>query len=178
MRHVKTRRLALGARVAAAALALFAAAPAVAKAQDLGLAVGSVAPGARVQTLDGKTADLSQYVGKTPVIMEFWATWCPNCKELEPTLIAAMKKYGSQITFVGVAVSVNQTPERVKQFVEKHELPGVQLFDNSGNATGAYDVPATSYIVVVNKAGKIVYTGLGGKQDLEAAIKKAISPVS
>jgi len=37
-----------------------------------------------------------------------------------------------------------------------------------------YDVPATSYVVVVNKAGKVVYTGLGGKQDLEAAIKKAL----
>jgi len=35
-------------------------------------------------------------------------------------------------------------------------------------------VPATSYVVVVNKAGKVVYTGLGGKQDLEAAIKKAL----
>lgn len=159
-------------------LAASAAAPAIASAQDLGIPVGSIAPTAQVQTLDGKQADLAQYIGKTPVIMEFWATWCPNCKELEPALLAAAKKYGSQIKFVGVAVSVNQTPERVKQFVEKHELPGDHYFDNKGNATGAYDVPATSYVVVVNKAGKVVYTGLGGKQDLEAAIKKAISPVS
>jgi thiol-disulfide isomerase/thioredoxin len=159
-------------------LAASAAAPAIASAQDLGIPVGSIAPTAQVQTLDGKQADLAQYIGKTAVIMEFWATWCPNCKELEPALLAAAKKYGSQIKFVGVAVSVNQTPERVKQFVEKHELPGDHYFDNKGNATGAYDVPATSYVVVVNKAGKVVYTGLGGKQDLEAAIKKAISPVS
>jgi thiol-disulfide isomerase/thioredoxin len=155
-----------------------AVAPTVARAQDLGIQVGSTAPGAKLQTLDGKEADLSQYIGKTPVIMEFWATWCPNCKELEPALLAASKKYGSQIKFVGVAVSVNQTAARVKQFVEKHELPGDHYFDNKGNATGAYDVPATSYVVVVNKAGKVVYTGLGGKQDLEAAIKKAISPMS
>jgi hypothetical protein len=66
----------------------------------------------------------------------------------------------------------------VKQFVEKHGLPGDQFFDNKGNATGAYDVPATSYVVIINKAGKVVYTGLGGKQDLDAEIKKAISPVS
>ena len=38
----------------------------------------------------------------------------------------------------------------------------------------AYDVPATSYVVVINKAGKVVYTGLGGDQDLEAAIKKVL----
>jgi len=52
--------------------------------------------------------------------------------------------------------------------------PGDYYFDTKSNATGAYDVPATSYVVVINKAGKVVYTGLGGKQDLEAAIKKAL----
>ena len=106
--------------------------------------------------------------------MEFWATWCPNCKELEPTLVAAIKKYGTQVKFVGVAVSVNESPERVKAYVAKHAMPGDHYFDTKGNATGAYDVPATSYVVVINKAGKVVYTGLGGKQDLEAAIKKAL----
>jgi hypothetical protein len=35
-------------------------------------------------------------------------------------------------------------------------------------------VPATSYVVVVNKAGKIVYTGVGGTQNLDAAIRKAL----
>lgn len=161
-------------RVAAVA-ALLTVAIAPARAQDLGIEVGSTAPAAKVHTLDGKEVDLAQYVGKTPVLMEFWATWCPNCKELEPTLLAAAKKYGAQVKFVGVAVSVNQTPERVKAFVAKHNLPGDQYFDTKGNATGAYDVPATSYVVVLDKSGKVVYTGLGGTQDLEAAIRKAIA---
>ncbi|HEX4681710.1 MAG TPA: TlpA disulfide reductase family protein [Gemmatimonadaceae bacterium] len=153
---------------------LIAAAPTRVRAQELGIDVGSAAPAAKVHTLDGKEADLGQYIGKSPVIMEFWATWCPNCKELEPTLLDAAKKYGTRVKFVGVAVSVNQSPERVKAFVEKHKLPGDQYFDTKGNATGAYDVPATSYVVVINKAGKVVYTGLGGKQDLDAAIRKAL----
>jgi thiol-disulfide isomerase/thioredoxin len=148
--------------------------PTAGRAQDLGIEVGTTAPAAKVFTLDGKEANLSQYIGKTPVIMEFWATWCPNCKELEPTLVAAAKKYGAQVKFVGVAVSVNESPDKVKLFVEKHGLPGDHYFDTKGEATGAYDVPATSYVVVINKAGKVVYTGLGGKQDLEAAIKKAL----
>jgi thiol-disulfide isomerase/thioredoxin len=156
------------------ATALVFAAPQVARAQDLGIQVGSSAPGAKVSTLDGKDADLSQYIGKGVVVMEFWATWCPNCQELEPSLLNVLKKYDKQVQFIGVAVSVNQNPTRVKAYVDKHGLPGVQVFDTKGNATGAYDVPATSYVVVVNKAGKVVYTGLGGKQDLEAAIKKAL----
>jgi thiol-disulfide isomerase/thioredoxin len=145
-----------------------------ARAQDMGIELGTKGPAAAVETLDGKPADLSQYVGKTPVLIEFWATWCPNCHELEPHLKAVAAKYGSQMKFVGVSVSVNQSPDRVKAYVAKHEIPGDQYFDKRGNATGAYDVPATSYVVVLDKSGKVVYTGLGGDQDLEKAIKKAL----
>lgn len=159
---------------AALAVAVAVGGAGAAGAQDLGLKIGTAAPDAAVTTLDGATASLSQYVGKTPVLMEFWATWCPNCAELEPTLVSAAKKYGGKIKFVGVAVSVNETPARVKAFVAKHGLPGDQYFDAKGDATDKFDVPATSYVVVFNKDGKVVYTGLGGKQDLDAAIKKAL----
>jgi thiol-disulfide isomerase/thioredoxin len=158
----------------ALSLIILGATPNAARAQDLGLEVGSTAPPAKVFTLDGKEADLAQYIGKTPMLIEFWATWCPNCQELEPTLLEVAKKYGGRVKFVGVAVSVNENPARVKAFVAKHGLPGDQYFDTKGNATGAYDAPATSYVVIIDKAGKVVYTGLGGKQDLDAAIKKAL----
>ena len=144
-------------------------------AQESGIEVGTIAPAAAVETLDGKVANLSQYVGKGgPVLIEFWATWCENCRELEPTLKAVAQKYAGQVKFVGVAVSVNQSPQRVKLFVEKHGLPGDHYYDRKGEATGAYDVPATSYVVVLDRNGKVVYTGLGGKQDLESAIKKGL----
>lgn len=148
--------------------------PSVLRAQDSGIEVGASAPGAAVETLDGKPVNLAQFIGKTPVLMEFWATWCPNCRELEPHLKAVHAKYANQVRFVGVSVSVNQSPDRVKAYVAKHEIPGDQVFDKSGAATGAYDVPATSYVVVLDKSGKVVYTGLGGDQDLEKAIQKAI----
>ena len=45
------------------------------RAQESGIPVGSVAPGAKLESLDGKAAELSQYIGKLPVVMEFWATW-------------------------------------------------------------------------------------------------------
>ena len=149
-------------------------APAAARAQDMGIEIGSKAPAAAVETLDGKPANLSQFIGKTPVVIEFWATWCPNCKELEPHLKEVAAKYANQVRFVGVSVSVNQSPERVRAYVAKHGMPGDQVFDTKGNATGAYDVPATSYVVVLDRTGKVVYTGLGGDQDLEKAIKKAL----
>ena len=151
---------------------LFAASRA--SAQDIGLTLGTVPQPAAVETLDGKPADLAAYVGKTPVLMEFWATWCPNCRELEPTMKSMHAKYGSKVKFVGVAVSVNQSVDRVKAYVDKHGLAWDQVFDRKGNASGAYDAPATSYVVVLDKQGRVVYTGLGGDQDLETAILKAV----
>src|SRR5215467_1998329 len=104
----------------AAASAMTMAVPRVLPAQDLGIELGSTAPGAKVSTLDGKDVDLSAYIGKTPVLMEVWAVWCPHCKELEPTLVAAAKPHGNPVKFLGIAVSVQETPDRVKAFVEKH----------------------------------------------------------
>ena len=156
-----------------AVVAAFAAPEKQAGAQDSGIDVGAKAPAAAVETLEGTPAELSSVFGKGPVVIEFWATWCSNCKELEPAMLAAQKKYTGKVTFVGMAVSVNQSPRAVQAYVEKHGLQMTNYFDRRGKAVGAYDVPATSFVVVVNKAGQVVYTGLGGRQDLDAAIKKA-----
>jgi thiol-disulfide isomerase/thioredoxin len=145
-------------------------------AQDIGLELGTKPGPAKVETLDGAPVDLAQYVGKKPVVMEFWATWCGNCAKLEPHMLAMHKKYGDKVEFLAIAVSINQSVPRVKAYVEKHQLPWTQLFDRKGEAGGAYDAPATSYVVVLDASGKVIYTGLGGDQDLEPALKKATTP--
>lgn len=139
---------------------------------QIGIDVGAKAPAAAVRTLDGKPANLSQFVGRGPVLIEFWATWCPNCRELEPQLKRLHAKYGRRVAFVGVAVSANQKPEVVRRYVARHRLPWTQLYDAEGDATGTYDVPATSYIVVVDRAGTVVYTGIGGDQKLEPVLAR------
>ena len=126
------------------------------RAQDSGIAVGSAAPGAMLETVDGKPVDLARYIGKSPVLIEFWATWCGNCKELEPAMTAAARKYGPRVRFVGVAVSANQSQERVRRHLARHPLPLTMVYDHEGEATGAYDVPATSYVVVIDRAGTVV----------------------
>ncbi|HMI48431.1 MAG TPA: TlpA disulfide reductase family protein [Gemmatimonadaceae bacterium] len=154
------------------AAASLASTPAL--AQDLGIEVGAQAPVVIVQSLDGKPVDLGAYIGKTPMLIEFWATWCPNCKELMPTLLDVEKKYGKKVKFVALAVAINQSPERVRRWLAANPMPHDTFYDVEGKAAGAFDAPATSYVVVLDKNGRVVYTGLGGKQDLEAALKKAL----
>ena len=159
-------------RLLAALLAL--ALPTAGRAQELGLPVGTTGPAAAVQTLDGKPTDLARYVGKTPVLIEFWASWCSNCKALEPQLQRIARAHGARVKLLGVAVSVNQTPQRARLYAQKYKLPMELLWDAQGKATEAYDVPATSYVVVLDRAGKVVYTGQGADQNLEAAVQKAL----
>jgi thiol-disulfide isomerase/thioredoxin len=143
-------------------------------AQDGGIAIGATAPSVVVQSLQGKSVALSQVTGRGPALVEFWATWCPNCKELEPAMAAAAKKYGSQVRFVTVAVAINESFERVQKHAAAHPLPGTVVYDANGNAASAYDAPATSYVVVIDRTGRVAYTGVGGTQDLEAALRKVL----
>ncbi|HEX8849536.1 MAG TPA: TlpA disulfide reductase family protein [Gemmatimonadaceae bacterium] len=144
------------------------------KAQT-GLPLGASAPDASVETVDGKPARLAQYVAKgKPTLIEFWATWCPNCKALEPQMSAAAKKYAGKVAMVGVAVGVNQSAELVKRYATKHSLPLTVVYDRTGDAADKYDVPATSYIIVLDRTGKVVYTGVGSDQNIDAAIRRAL----
>lgn len=156
------------------AVAILCAGVPSALAAQLGIDIGAKAPDATVETLDGKPAQLAAAFAGKPAVIEFWATWCPNCRELEPTMVAAHAKHAGKVAFIGVSVSVNQSPERVRRYTAEHLVGFTHFYDRRGDAVGDYDVPATSYVVVVDKNGKVVYTGVGGTQDIEAAIQKAL----
>jgi thiol-disulfide isomerase/thioredoxin len=145
------------------------------RAQESGIAVGTRAPAVTVNDLDGKPVDLGQYIGKRPVFLEFWATWCEQCEALLPRLRAAHAAYGSQVEFIGVNVTVNQSPERVRKYLQTHQ-PGFRaLYDDQGTSIRAFQVPATSYVVILDRAGKVVYTGTGASQEFDGVLGKITS---
>ncbi len=146
-----------------------------AHAQKKGLQPGDRAPTVVIQTLDGKAADLAKYVGKKPVLIEFWATWCPLCRQMEPTITRIFNENRGKLEVVRIVVPQNQTPEKAAAFVAKNELPGVFLFDAEGAAYKAFAAYHTSYIVILDRQGKVLYSSDGGKQDLDAVIAAAIA---
>jgi thiol-disulfide isomerase/thioredoxin len=125
-----------------------------------------------VNDLDGKPVALGNYLGKKPVFLEFWATWCELCEQLLPRVRAAHAAYGDKVEFLGINVTVNQTPDRVRKYMEAHQ-PGFRaLYDDQGTSIRAYQVPATSYVVIVDRGGKIAYTGSGGTQDFDNVLRR------
>jgi thiol-disulfide isomerase/thioredoxin len=141
---------------------------------EAGIPVGSQAPAVVIPDLDGAPFDLGTILGRKPVLIEFWATWCSLCRELLPQLEQIRRTWGDRIDLVGINVTVNESKARVRRYLDQHHPPFKVLYDEKGVGARAFDVPGTSFIVVVEKGGKVVYTGTGDKQDLVGAVRKAL----
>jgi len=145
-------------------------------AQETELVVGARAPAVAVGDLDGKPVDLGQYLGKQPLFLEWWATWCEQCDALLPRVRAARAEVGDRVQFFGINVAVNQSPERVRRYIESNDVPFRTLYDDEGASTRAYAAPTTSYVVIVDRAGRVAYTGTGGDQDFLGALRRVAAP--
>jgi thiol-disulfide isomerase/thioredoxin len=141
---------------------------------DMGIALGAKPPAVTIQDLDGRPVDLGQVTGKKPVLVEFWATWCPLCQALLPKLEAAHARYGNQVEFIAIAVAINQTQASVQRHLSRHPIPFRFLWDTNGNAVRAFQAPSTSYVVVLDASGNVVYTGIGEEQDIEAVLGRVV----
>lgn len=148
----------------------------IAATQETGLAVGARAPAVTVRDLAGEPVDLGQYLGKQPLFLEWWATWCEQCDALLPRVRAAHAELGDRVGFFGINVAVNQSPERVRRYVEQHDVPFRTLYDDEGESTRAYAAPTTSYVVIVDRAGRVAYTGTGGDQDILTVLRRVAAP--
>lgn len=155
------------------AAAMLVATTAVHAQGEAGIAVGSRAPVVTINDLDGKPVDLGQWIGRKPMLIEWWATWCENCELLLPRFREARKLTGDRVEYIGINVTVNQSPERVRRYLQQHEMPFRVLYDAEGTSTRAYLAPATSFVVIVDSLGKVIYTGVGGDQAFEPALKRA-----
>jgi thiol-disulfide isomerase/thioredoxin len=142
--------------------------------QDVGLPLGQVPEAVQVEDLEGNAVSLGEYVGRKPLLIEFWATWCPLCAALEPRIEAARRRHGDALEILIVAVGVNQTPRSIRRHIARHAPPGRVLFDARGRATRAFMAPTTSYVVALDAQGRVVYTGVGEDQDIAGAAAKAV----
>ena len=156
---------------ACAAVALIAgASPLAAQSPE----VGDSAPVVTGMTLDGKPVRIAAGPNKRAMVVEFWATWCPLCRALLPSMRAAQQQYGDRVDFIGVNVTVNERKERVQQYLAQNRPPWITVWDDRGVAVRAFGAVATSYVVIVNAKGRIAYIGDGGDQNIPAQLAKVV----
>ena len=144
---------------------------------EVGIPLGSRPDPVSIEDLEGQAFDLANIIGHKPVLLEFWATWCALCRALEPRLLELHREYGKDVEFVAVGVAVNQTKRSITRHLSSHELPFRFLYDTQGRATRAFMAPTTSYIVMLDRRGMVVYTGVGEDQDLAAGLARVVKDV-
>ena len=153
---------------------LAAARPLAAQLEEGGPTLGSPAPVVATTDLDGRRVDLGAWIGKRPVLIEFWATWCVPCQELMPRVDSAFAQYRDRVQFLGINVAMNETVPGVRSWVLRHQ-PGFHvLFDSSAAAIRAYDIQATSTVIIIGADGKVAYAGVGAAQDLSGALRRLL----
>lgn len=139
--------------------------------QGVGLPVGTQAPAAMLEDLEGNPVQLLDFVeeGK-PTLVEIWASWCENCEALQPQLDDIQARYGDQVRILAVAVAVGQSLRRVRRHSESHPSGYRYLWDGGGEVVRAYNAATTSIVIILDSGGRVAYSGVGGDQDLLTAI--------
>ena len=122
-----------------------------------------------------KEVKLSDYRGK-PVIVNFWASWCPPCKSEMPSFNEMSKKYKENeiaILMVNLTDGQRETMSTAKQFIKDNNYNMKVLFDNKMNAANSYNISAIPRTIFIDKDGYIVKDDSGAitKEELESQIK-------
>jgi len=142
------------------------------------LAIGGEPVHFNVKSTDGKTLSPAAYKGKV-LLIDFWATWCGPCVAEMPNVRQVYRKYHPK-GFEIVGISLDQSREKLNQYVKTNQIEWPQYFDgkywNNDIAVqyGIKSIPAT---FLVDRAGKIRYKSLRGKQ-LEAAVAQLLEEKS
>lgn len=146
------------------------------------LNVGTDAPDWELKDTTGATVKLSDLRGKV-VLMDFWATWCPPCREVMPKL----QKMHTDLASKGLVVlgmntwedtrSKEATPEstlkKVTDFLEKNKYSYRNIMGSDAVAK-TYAVSGIPTFYLINHEGKIVHVGVGAGEETEAKLKAEV----
>lgn len=111
--------------------------------------VGNLAPDFTLQTIDGQTVTLHDYTagGGTPVVLNFWATWCPPCRVEMPYFENVNRLYAGEVAVLGLNQA--ESAATIAQYARDHGLSYPLLVDDDmrvNNLYGVLNLPTTIFI--------------------------------
>lgn len=123
-------------------------------------------------SIDGTEYRLSDFTGKV-VIIDFWATWCPPCRNSIPAFIALYEKYHDQgLTILGV--SLDNDEGALRQYSKQMKIPYPVLIGNNDIAK-AYQVSGIPKTIFLDKKGEVRKTQVGFAPELEARFDELVA---
>jgi len=140
------------------------------------LAPGKTAPEFTLQDLQGNTVRLSDLRGKA-VVLNFWATWCPPCKEEIPWFVEMQKEYGAQgLQVVGVSMDATD-PKDVLKFAAQYSMNYTILFGDDAVAEAYGGIPYLPTTFYIDRNGVIVERVFGEppRAEIERNVQRTIA---
>ena len=139
----------------------------------IGTEVGNLAPNFQLQDLDGNTVSLSDLRG-SPVMLNFWATWCGPCRAEMPHFQAVYEEYSAE-GLVLLAINIGESQAEVASFKQSNNLSFTILLDSEAVVTLKYEVGPIPTTFFIDKDGIIREIRIGSfssKQDIENSLSK------
>lgn len=125
--------------------------------------LGAPAPDFTLMDLDGQPWTLSQFRGK-PVLLNFWATWCPPCRKEMPDLQRFAARYGDRVQLLGVNWDY-QADDEVRAFLDEYNIAYPTLMDRAGEVIVRYRLTGLPVTFWIDEAGFIRGLWLGAMQE-------------
>jgi cytochrome c biogenesis protein CcmG, thiol:disulfide interchange protein DsbE len=133
--------------------------------EELARGGAPTAPAFTLERLDGK-GDLSlESLRGTPVVLNFWASWCSPCKDEAPLLEEASKRWAGKVAFVGVDVKDFRGDAR--RFIERYGVTYPNVYDGKGSTIGRYGVTGYPETYFIDAEGRVRYRIAGPVEDAE-----------
>ncbi len=132
---------------------------------------GFLAPDFTLQDLNGQTYTLSELRGH-PVLLNFWATWCPPCRAEMPAIGQVYQDNQSHGLIV-LAVTADDSLAEARQFAQEYALPFPVLVDASADVARAYNINSLPTSFFIKPDGVIQGIVIGGPMS-EASIRARI----
>lgn len=124
--------------------------------------VGKEAPDFALQDMEGNLYRLSDLRG-TPVVINFWATFCPPCYQEHPVFLAASRRHEDEVMFLGVIYQ--DTPEKISRWEAQLGSWGPSLVDDDGKVAIAYGVYGPPETFFIDRNGMIAEKVIGAVPD-------------
>jgi peroxiredoxin len=137
---------------------------------------GFMAPPFTLTSIDGEEISLEGLRGK-PVLLKFWASWCPKCNATAPNLRRFHDSRMDDIQIVAINLYMADEMSAIEKYVQKHRIEYPIVLDETGEIATEYRVTKTSTYFFINPTGviseRIDYEIVSSEQ-FEAAYLRAL----
>lgn len=143
-----------------------------------GLKVGEEAPDVQLETLEGEKVHLSDFKGQK-VYLNFWATWCPPCREEMPEMQQFHEEYGEEVTIIAVNATATETGgrDKIAQYVKENGYTFKVLLDPNNDANSLFRAQAlpTTYFIgtdgTIQQAPKVGPMNMSYMKEMKEKLK-------